>query len=55
MSKPLSEIIYDGSLVDNTVHRMEDGVFRVGLSEEGVPLRWGKGWNNPKHAWPVML
>ena len=55
MSKPLSEIIYDGSLVDNTVHRMEHGVFRVGLSEEGVPLRWGKSWNNPKHAWPVML
>lgn len=53
--KPLSEIVSDGTLVDNRVHQAQAGVFRAGSSSEAVEIKRGKGWNYPWNAWAVML
>ncbi len=52
--KPLSEILSDGTLVDNTVHQAQAGVFRGGPYGVAVNVRQGRGWNNPWSVWPVM-
>jgi hypothetical protein len=52
--KPLSEILRDGTLVDNTVHTSQGGVFRRGTYGAAVEIKRGNGWNNPRSVWPVM-
>lgn len=53
--RPLSEIVSDGTLVDNTVHQAQAGVFRVGSRGAAEEIKRGKGWNYPWNAWAVML
>lgn len=52
--KPLSELLADGSIVDNTVHEVDCGWFRRGASGDWLELREGKKWNHPKNVWPLL-
>lgn len=52
--RPLSEILRDGTLVDNTVHQTHEGVFRGATHAPDVEIRQGRGGNNPWSVWPVM-
>lgn len=55
IQKPLSQILRDGSLVDNTVHQAQEGVFRVGIRGDEVQIRQnGQNANHPKNAWPII-
>ncbi|HCN78275.1 MAG TPA: restriction endonuclease [Verrucomicrobiales bacterium] len=55
MDTPLTEILSDGWLVDNTVHTAQDGVFRAGRNGEPVNIRQrGKGWTHPLSGWSVL-
>ena len=54
MMKPLSQIVSDGTLVDNTVHHAREGVFRAGSYGAEVEIKQGKGWNNPRSVWPLI-
>lgn len=55
MTKPLSEIVSDGTLVDNTVHQSEDGFFCVGSRGDQIQLDVRKGWRlNPDYVWPAI-
>jgi 5-methylcytosine-specific restriction enzyme subunit McrC len=51
MIKPLSQILSDGTLVDNTVHQAQEGTFRVGSYGVKLELEQGKG---PWSVWPLM-
>lgn len=56
MSKPLSEILNDGTLVDNTVHQVQAGIFRTGSYGAEVEVRQsGRKANHPWAVWPLML
>ncbi len=54
--KPLNEIISDGSIVDNTVHSIDGSKIQCGAHAEWQPF-WSpaKGWQHPKHIWPLLL
>ena len=54
MSKPLSQILRDGTLLDNTVHLAKGGIFRAGSSGLPVEIKKGNGANNPRTVWPLM-
>ena len=55
MIKPLSEILNDGTLVDNTVHRAEEGAFRTGSFGPTVDIRQnGRKANHPWSVWPLI-
>lgn len=56
MSKPLSEILNDGTLVDNTVHQVQAGIFRTGSYSAEVEVKQsGRKANHPWAVWPLML
>jgi 5-methylcytosine-specific restriction enzyme subunit McrC len=52
--KPLSEVLADGTVVDNTVHTVDSGWFRRGEHRDWFELKEGKGWNHPKNTWPIL-
>ncbi len=55
MSKPLSEILADGTLVDNTVHRIKDGIFTKGMCGPYLEVRrGGRNQNNAGNVWPFI-
>jgi 5-methylcytosine-specific restriction enzyme subunit McrC len=55
MSNSLSQILSDGTLLDNTIHRAVDGAFHVGPSREPVEIRkGGRKSNHPWAVWPLM-
>lgn len=55
MIKPLSRILSDGSLVDNTVHQAKECVFRSGWRGEEVEIPpGGRGANRAVNVWPLM-
>lgn len=52
MTKTLSQILSDGSLVDNTVHQASEGVFQGAWNSRAVEIYRGYGrQNNPDYAW----
>lgn len=54
MEKTLSQILSDGSLVDNTVHTVQDSAFRA-PNGAASPIRLGKGKNNNPHKiWALI-
>jgi 5-methylcytosine-specific restriction enzyme subunit McrC len=55
MTKTLSQIISDGTLVDNSVYQAETGVFRAGSFGPSVEIRQGgRGPNNPLTGWSLI-
>ena len=54
MTKSLSQILSDGTLVDNTQHRAIQGVFQSGWRQEKVEIRQGRNANHPGAAWPLL-
>ena len=55
MSKPLSQILSDGSLLDNTIHRAQAGWFCAGTMGAGVEIQQGgRGANHPRAVWPLI-
>ncbi|HWQ90092.1 MAG TPA: restriction endonuclease [Clostridia bacterium] len=55
MSKPLSQIISDGTLVDNTHHRVADQLLFVGDGREPVCLQNGTREKSTRRAWRFLL
>ena len=54
MNRPLSTLLADGSLRDNSVHRVREGVFRRGDHGAPVELAQGRKANNPWTVWPLL-
>jgi hypothetical protein len=54
MTKTLSQIISDGTLVDNAVYQAEAGVFRAGSFGPALEIWQGGGRKNPWTAWPLI-
>lgn len=54
MTKTLSQIVSDGTLVDNSVYQAEAGVFRAGSFGPALEIWQGGGRKNPWTAWPLI-
>ena len=55
MTKSLSQILSNGTLVDNTQHHAVQGVFQSGWLQEKVEIRReGRGVNSPRAVWPLL-
>jgi hypothetical protein len=54
MSKTLSEIVSDGTLVDNSVYQAEAGNFRAGSLGPAIEIWQGGGRKSPWTAWPLI-
>jgi len=54
MTRILSEIVSDGTLVDNSVYQVEAGVFRAGSFGPAVEIWQGGGRKSPWTAWPLI-
>jgi len=54
MSKTLSQIFSDGTLVDNTIHQAKEGFFYADRSKEPIEIYCGRGTNHPKVVWPLL-
>jgi len=52
--KTLSQILCDGTLVDNTVHQVQEGVFRTRSFGASVEIMQGRAANNPGAVWPLL-
>lgn len=52
--KPLSEILRDGHIVDNSVHTVSEKVFQAGRNGERISIYHGNGWNNPHYTEPIL-
>ena len=54
MTKSLSQLLSDGTLVDNTHHQVVQGVFQSGWRQEKVEIKEGRGANSPRTVWPLL-
>jgi len=54
MVKTLSQIISDGTLVDNSVYQAETGTFRTGSFGPALEIWQGGGRKSPWTAWPLI-
>lgn len=54
MTKTLSQIVSDGTLVDNSVCHAEAGVFRAGSFGPALEIWQGGGRKSPWTAWPLI-
>lgn len=55
MEKTLSEILSDGTLIDNTTHTVHKGVHLTRSGRDEMPILPGKGKNNnPRKIWDLM-
>jgi 5-methylcytosine-specific restriction enzyme subunit McrC len=55
VSKPLSEILSDGTLVDNTIHQVRGGLFSAGHQREPLTIHDGIREKNAYRAWRFLL
>jgi 5-methylcytosine-specific restriction enzyme subunit McrC len=54
MTKPLSKIISDGTLVDNRAYQANNGLFSIGRSSSPISIYQGRGRNCPGSVWPLL-
>lgn len=55
MNKSLSEILRDGTLMDNTVHQVRGGLFAAGHQRESLPIIDGSREKSAYRAWRFLL